>query len=189
MIIVVPIGEVPSDVLSFLSENIESFYMKFGIGVKIIGSLPISAFSHAYDFYRNQYLARHFLPALSIIRRDYKALAVMGVTEVDLYESGLNFIFGIAHPGFGVALISLHRLYPEFYGEPPDRKLLKERALKEAMHELGHVFGLEHCPNPKCVMHFSNSIIDTDIKSWMYCKNCLRKLEERLGRGYVRGRT
>lgn len=185
MIIIVPIGEVPGDVLAFLQNSLSGFYAKYGIEVRLVGGLSLSKFQHAFDFERRQFLARYFLPVLSYIRKDFNAKAALGVVNVDIYELGLNFIFGLAHPGLRVAIISLYRLYPEFYGNPPDRKLLKERALKEAMHELGHVFGLEHCPNPKCVMHFSNSIIDTDIKSWMYCEKCLRKLEKNLTRSYV----
>ena len=97
------------------------------------------------------------------------------LTEVDTYVEGLNFIFGLA---LGKkALISLKRLKPDFYGSPDDDELFELRVLKEAMHELGHVFGLNHCSNRKCVMHFSNSIWDTDVKDWRYCGNCLgRKL-------------
>jgi archaemetzincin len=40
------------------------------------------------------------------------------------------------------------------------------------VHELGHVFGLEHCPDPECVMHFSNSLLDTDRKSTSFCSQC-----------------
>ncbi|HIC98260.1 MAG TPA: matrixin family metalloprotease, partial [Pyrodictiaceae archaeon] len=47
------------------------------------------------------------------------------------------------------------------YGLPADKELFKLRALKEAMHEIGHVLGLLHCTDKRCVMHFSNSIIDT----------------------------
>jgi len=36
-----------------------------------------------------------------------------------------------------------------------------QRVIKEAVHELGHAFGLTHCENSKCVMHFSNSLQDT----------------------------
>ncbi|TLX91314.1 MAG: hypothetical protein E6K97_02920 [Thaumarchaeota archaeon] len=36
--------------------------------------------------------------------------------------------------------------------------------VKECVHELGHIFGFVHCPNIECVMYFSNSLSDTDIK-------------------------
>lgn len=58
----------------------------------------------------------------------------------------------------------------------PNPELFKLRALKEALHELGHTFGLMHCPNSYCVMHFSNSIVDTDMKKAEYCFNCRFKL-------------
>ena len=32
---------------------------------------------------------------------------------------------------------------------PPDS--YKERAAKEAIHELGHVYGLDHCSHPECI--------------------------------------
>ena len=70
------------------------------------------------------------------------------------------------------AVISLRRLNPEFYGGTPDQGLLNSRALKEAMHELAHVFGLGHCPDPWCQTHFSNSIEATDRKDWRYCNWC-----------------
>jgi archaemetzincin len=75
---------------------------------------------------------------------------------------GLNFAFGLATDR--KALISLERLRPEFYWMPEDDDLFECRALKEAMHELGHVLGLNHCPDRNCVMYFSNSIPDTDVK-------------------------
>jgi archaemetzincin len=38
------------------------------------------------------------------------------------------------------------------------------------MHEIGHTWGLPHCPDPYCVMHFSSSLNDTDIKEVQYCE-------------------
>lgn len=99
---------------------------------------------------------------------------VLLVTDRDLYAEGLNFVFGLAWKR--VAIISTHRLHPEFYGQPADRKLFIERALKEAVHEIGHLHGLSHCSNERCVMRFSNSILDTDYKSYMPCERCLAKL-------------
>ncbi|MEM2846774.1 MAG: archaemetzincin family Zn-dependent metalloprotease [Nitrososphaerota archaeon] len=99
---------------------------------------------------------------------------ILLVTDKDLYAAGLNFVFGLAWRG--VAIISVHRLFPEFYGQPPDRGLLKERAVKEAVHEVGHLHGLMHCDDRRCVMAFSNSIIDTDYKMSRPCRRCLAKL-------------
>ncbi len=52
------------------------------------------------------------------------------------------------------------------------------RALKEAVHELGHTYYLSHCADAKCVMYFSNSLADTDIKGAGFCKRCQQRLGE-----------
>jgi archaemetzincin len=65
--------------------------------------------------------------------------------------------------------IGLARLRQEFYGLKSDNSLFLERVVKEATHELGHAFGLRHCPRQKCVMFFSNSLADTDRKCRRFC--------------------
>jgi predicted Zn-dependent protease len=95
---------------------------------------------------------------------------VLAVTEADLYADDLNFVFGIAQSGGRAAVISLCRL-----GLGADPPLRRDRALKEAVHELGHALGLVHCPDPKCVMHFSNSLADTDRKGSALCPVCQRR--------------
>jgi len=110
-------------------------------------------------------------------------------TDVDLYSGELNFVFGEAELGGSLAVVSTCRLRQEFYGNAPDEQLFKERSRKEAVHEIGHVIGLRHCANPVCVMHFSNSVVDTDIKSERPCESCESLLRTSLAfRGrFVRG--
>ena len=67
-------------------------------------------------------------------------------------------------------MITLARLYSA------DRRRFEARVLKEAVHELGHTLGLAHCPHPKCVMHFSNTVADTDRKGTDYCAACQARL-------------
>jgi archaemetzincin len=52
-----------------------------------------------------------------------------------------------------------------------DADLLR-RTLIEAVHELGHLQGLGHCPDRRCVMHFSNCLLDTDRKQPDFCSRC-----------------
>jgi archaemetzincin len=105
-----------------------------------------------------------------------KSERVLAVVDVDLYATGLNFIFGQADTVAGTAVISLYQLRQEYYGMLPNEKLFWDRAVKEAVHELGHTFSLDHCQNEKCVMHFSNSLADTDWKQAAFCSLCRPKL-------------
>jgi archaemetzincin len=100
----------------------------------------------------------------------------------DIFTSGLNFVFGIAmSPKIKksrdplVALISITRLREEFYRRPEIIGLFELRVLKEAIHELGHTFSLEHC-NKFCIMRFSNSLVDTDEKPVNFCETCMKNL-------------
>lgn len=173
-IAIVPFGQVDHKVLEHLTEALEG---TFGKECEILPSRALPA--GAFNPYRNQHLSDSFLEELSKLEAK-GAIKILGVTEVDLYTRGLNFVFGQARLGGREAVISLARLRQSFYGLPEDEGLLLERALKEAVHELGHTWGLSHCPDPLCVMHFSNSLRDTDIKRAEFCSRCLSALKARL---------
>ncbi len=70
------------------------------------------------------------------------------------------------------ALIALPRLRERFYGARDDEALFFTRAAKEAVHELGHTYGLGHCGDRRCLMAFSNSLADTDDKGQEFCGRC-----------------
>jgi len=126
----------------------------------------------AYDSSRRQYHSTHILAKVSNYVRRAQAQYVLGVTEADLYVPSLNFVFGEAQRPGNAALISLRRLKPEFYREPPSKEVFHERALKEAVHEIGHTLSLGHCSNPLCIMFFSDSIRNTDRKRTEFCEKC-----------------
>ena len=165
-----PTGDIDSATLEELKERLKQ---TFGCPVEI--NLEVGSLERAYDPKRRQYLASELLAKLkkSGIAKDEK---VLDIVDVDLYAPGLNFVFGQADITSGVALISLCRLRQEFYGLPSDNALFLDRAAKEAVHEIGHTFGLGHCKNAKCVMHFSNSLADTDWKQIAFCSQCRPKL-------------
>jgi archaemetzincin len=104
---------------------------------------------------------------------------ILGICNFDAYSQGLNFVFGQASLTGGVAAIYLPRLRQDFYGLGADTSIFIERVLKEATHEVGHALGLEHCPKRSCVMHFSNSLADTDYKAKDFCNMCTKKLHQK----------
>jgi archaemetzincin len=136
----------------------------------------------AYDVARGQFLSSSILSRVWGYVESSGFDRVLGVTDVDLFVPGLNFVFGEAECPGRAAIISLCRLRSEFYGGSPGSGLLVERSVKEAVHEVGHTLGLGHCQDSLCVMFFSNSVDDTDRKRSVFCEKCGRLVVECLKR-------
>lgn len=132
-------------------------------------------FEFCFDRTRNQLNSTRLLQwFLDKFRLDTQS-KVLIIVDADAYTTGLNFVFGEAYNNGNIAAIYLPRLKQEFYGLEANEQLFYERMVKEAVHELGHTFDLAHCDNKLCVMHFSNSLPETDIKGRSFCKNCKDK--------------
>ncbi len=124
----------------------------------------------AFDRRRSQYYSTAILQRLQRLAAPETKL--LAVTSLDLYVPVLTFVFGEAQLAGSCALVSLHRLEETFYGLPGRPDLLLERLLKEAIHELGHTFGLRHCEDWNCVMASSHSVERVDVKSAELCEAC-----------------
>ncbi len=129
----------------------------------------------AWDPARGQCDSTRLLAAL----RSRYAIPVVGATALDLFIPVFSFVFGEAELGGRVAVFSTYRLREEFYGLPPDPARLIERALRELLHELGHMAGLVHCHEPTCVMRPSHSVEQVDARTDDYCDSCWSLIEQR----------
>ena len=127
-----------------------------------------------WDPKRRQHASREVLRWL-VSQLDAVDGRLMGITDVDLFMPVLTFVFGEAQLEGRAAVISSARLV-----EPADRALTTARLAREAVHELGHTFGLLHCDGADgtgrrarpCVMSRSASVRAVDAKSPHLCAQC-----------------
>jgi archaemetzincin len=167
-ITLLPVGNPDRRALGDLARDLSGV----GFDVELAGRRALPR--DALDARRGQFHA----DALLGLALSGRAKRVLAVTDVDLYAGDLNFVFGIARPSGEACVISLFRLYRN-----ADEERFRGRTLKEAMHELGHTFGLGHCADPGCVMWFSNTLEETDRKGAAYCPQCTKKLKVKLRAG------
>jgi archaemetzincin len=123
----------------------------------------------AWDARRKQYETGVILKWLE--ERHAGAAKVLGVTDVDLFIPILTFVFGEAQLGGRAAVVSTARLTPRD-GSREAGRILAERLRKEALHELGHAYGLVHCGAPACVMGRSPGVAEIDTKGDSFCPDC-----------------
>jgi archaemetzincin len=171
-ILVVQLNKQDKILIEYVKEHLEQYGFNVDIVLDVI-HIPLSYF----DWYRMQYVADEVLKFLENIFKELLEYydSIIGIADVDAYSNSLNFVFGIAIRKFGVVFTS--RLKEEFYGKKGNLSLFLERVIKEVTHEIGHTLGLDHCKDRKCVMSFSNSIVEVDNKSPYFCDNCRRELQ------------
>ena len=164
---------VASSLLATLKEGIQ---LNFGCRVSA-NWIPFDP-SFSFDPIRSQYNATQLLDHLEGLVEDPDE-KVLGITEQDLFIPILTYVFGEARLNRPPAIISLHRLKPTFYGLPENQGLVAQRCQTEAVHEIGHTFGLVHCVDYACVMHTSRSADEIDIKGTSFCALCATELKEK----------
>lgn len=118
-------------------------------------------------------------------RRPKDAFCILAMTMEDLYpHSTWNFVFGQASARDRVGVFSFARYDPAFYGEARGekyRQVLLRRSCKVLVHEMAHMFGLDHCIFFRCVMNGSNHLAESDARPLNLCPVCLRKLRYSIG--------
>lgn len=167
-----PFSSIDSSYITYLRNHIGDFYK---VEVKILNtaSLPANAF---YSL-RKRYVADSLLQHLKTKSLN-PDVYVLGLTSKDISTQNEGCVnWGVMGLGFmpgNACVISVFRLKKRIN----TRQQVYERLLKVAIHELGHNFGLAHCPNQFCIM------VDAEGKNKLdgekkLCKNCTNFLHNK----------
>ncbi len=115
---------------------------------------------------------------------------VIALTTRDLYpDPAWNYLFGQASLVDRVGVFSFARMDPAFPSPPAeaatraakDRVLVLRRCWRVVTHEIGHMFGVEHCIHHACLMNGCNSVSEMDRTPMHLCPVCLRKFQHAAG--------
>jgi archaemetzincin len=166
---IVPINTIDAGLLTRLALCLEERFL-----FTCIVRAPLQVPKSALNSVRKQLFFGSLAGKLATLGESSDQI-VLGVTDYDLYKTSHQFIFGGASEVQRCAIVSLHRLRSEFYGEAADENAMFQRLLKESVRELGQTLGLRNCLNARCAMHAANSIFDIDNKHSQFCESCEKR--------------
>ena len=169
---IAPVGEVPETPMKVIAAHISGY---LNLNAEVIA--PIETPNHAFDKNRFQYDAGKILFRFESMRfPDFEK--IVAVFSEDLFIPIFSHVFGEARLGGKFALVSLFRLDKQPDGSTSPTAKIYERAAKVALHEIGHLFHLEHCDDNRCLMHFSGGLQSLDEISFYFCRYCSTYLQD-----------
>ena len=166
-------GGIPEREVELVRRALEAVYSS-SVTVMPRVELPRSAFYAARSRYRAEKLLEFLRPRLPD-----GALRIAGITASDISTTkGPHAdwgILGLATIDGAVCVLSTFRCHRG----AKSAEHARIRFAKTAVHELGHTFGLEHCPNRGCLMEDGGGSVLTTDRERDLCAVCRKRLSER----------
>jgi archaemetzincin len=145
----------------------------FDVAVSVAPGVPLP--ERAYYRPRGRYRAEILLEVLAEIA-PAGTERVLGLTSADISATKPPHedwgILGLASVGGQTCVLSSFRCQRR----AKNSAHAVERLAKTAVHELGHTFGLEHCPNRGCLMEDGGGSVLTTDRERDFCAECRSKL-------------
>lgn len=173
-----PIGDFTAEQLEVIKTLRQFMGIVFGLSVEFLPQKKLSEIPAAAQRLngftgQRQLLSTHILYQILKPTRPADAVAVLGLTNVDLWPGkNWNFVFGQASLADRVGVWSTARL-----GDPiKESALFLRRVLQVAVHETGHMFSIKHCITYECCMNGANHQGESDKAPLVFCAECEAKL-------------
>lgn len=174
VVVIVVLGEFPEELVAAVEAALRETYQ---VEVRRHAAVPLP--KEAWYAPRRRYRADVLLGHLGGLVADMPAgTRALGLTSVDISTTKDDFkdwgVFGLGELGGTAAVVSGFRLWRK----TRDRQKIAWRVTNTAVHEVGHVLGLDHCEEPRCVMLDAQGGIDnTDHSTGAPGPGCAAKLD------------
>lgn len=166
-----PLGPVKASDLARVKSGILALY---AVDVEVLPEKPLPKV--AYYKPRDRYKADKLLDVLAAETPE-RFTKVIGLTVRDISATKGEIddwgIFGLGLLGDRPCVVSTFRLRA---GKASD-EVFQARLVKVVNHELGHTFGLDHCPTVGCIMQdAAGKIATVDGEAGKPCEACTARL-------------
>jgi archaemetzincin len=169
----VPLRNVPAAVVDEAARGLRA---RLPVDVVVAPRLPLPAAARVGATAR--YRADRLLDELEQLPG--AAAKVMGVAAVDIVTRkgrAPNWgVLGLGSLDGRTAVVSTFRMRR---GATEER--VRERRWKTVLHELGHTFGLDHCPTPGCIMEDARGTVATSDREHALCPACAARFAAAVG--------
>lgn len=199
VVYILPFGNMKPEVEKIIQEEVEYLKAFLQLEVKVLDRIPYDSIkkktsiqtrmvpSSDFDYYSKmkggtptlteQIQATSFIEAVMKKNKPKDAVAVLGITEHDIYNPKYNYLFGISELKDGVGLVSTFRLID--YGQET-----KHNIQKVVSKQIVNMFSIPNVKDFKCVMNFHISIDELYRGKFDLSPRALEKLKYAIGFDY-----
>jgi archaemetzincin len=201
VVYLLPFGNMKPEVEKLIREEVEYLKVFLQLEVKVLDRMPFDSIkkmtsiqtrmvpSSDFEYYSKmkggtptlteQIQATSFIDAVMKQNKPKDAVAVLGITEHDIYNPKFNYLFGISELKDGVGLVSTFRLID--YGQET-----KYNIRKVVSKQIVNMFSIPNVKDFKCVLNFHKNIEEQYHGKFDLSPRALEKLKYAIGFDYTK---
>lgn len=199
VVYLLPFGNMKPEVEKLIQEEVDYLKAFLQLDVKVLDRIPYDSIKKMtsiktrmvpysdFEYYSKmkggtptlteQIQATSFIDAVMKQNKPEDAVAVLGITEHDIYNPKYNYLFGISKLKDGVGLVSTFRLID--YGRET-----KYNIRKVVSKQIVNMFSISNVRDFKCVMNFHDNINELFNGKFVLSPRALEKLKYAIGFDY-----
>ncbi len=196
VVYLLPFGNMKPEVEKLIKGEIEYLKAFLQLDIKILDRIPYDSIKKItsiqtrkvprldFNYYAKmkggattlteQIQATSFINEVMKKNKPKDAVAVLGITEHDIYNPNYNYLFGISELKDGVGLVSTFRLIDY-------SKETKYNIRKVVSKQIVNMFSIPNVQDFKCLMNFHNNIEELNKGEFDLSPRALEKLNYAIG--------